>query len=65
MKVMMKANIPKEVEDTARLFLAGLSSIRQEQINTVPFPGSWTAGQVAEHILLSASGVLEVIQGAV
>jgi hypothetical protein len=61
----MKANIPKEVDDTARLFLASLSSIRQEQINTVPFPGSWTAGQIAEHILLSASGVLEVIHGPV
>ena len=34
-------------------------------VNEVPFDGSWTAGQLAEHLLLSNSGFLQVINGPV
>jgi len=61
----MKATILQETDNTSRALQAALSSIPSAQINTIPFPGSWTAGQVGEHLLLSATGVLETINGAV
>jgi hypothetical protein len=61
----MKAILVKETEVTSRILQVVLSSFPAEQINEVPFPGSWTAGQVGEHLLMSASGVLETINGSV
>jgi hypothetical protein len=61
----MDAIILKETAITTRILLVVVSSLRAEEINTVPFAGSWTAGQVGEHILLSAAGVLETINGPV
>lgn len=34
-----------------------LSGFSQEALNKVPFEGSWTAGQVAEHIIICGSGI--------
>ncbi|MBO9675328.1 MAG: DinB family protein [Sphingobacteriaceae bacterium] len=42
-----------------------LSKFDTAQINTVPFKGSWTAGQLAEHLILANSGFLQVINGSV
>jgi uncharacterized damage-inducible protein DinB len=38
-------------------FVETLSQFSQEQINKVPFEGSWTAGQVAQHILKAIHGM--------
>jgi len=43
--------------------LEALSKFSQQQINKVPFKDSWTAGQVAEHILKSATGLPDVLHG--
>jgi len=43
--------IPGEIKRTKTELLAVVSSFPQEKINTVPFAGSWTAGQVSEHLL--------------
>jgi len=61
----MNTLITKETEVTSRILQVVVSSFRAEQINTVPFAGSWTAGQVGEHLLISAEGVLETINGPV
>lgn len=42
-------------------FIQTLSKFTQEEINTVPFKGSWTAGQVARHILKSIGGMPELL----
>src|SRR5690242_7798065 len=42
-----------------------LSPLTEQMINTVPFEGSWTAGQVIEHIIKSASGLSQVCGGPV
>jgi len=42
-----------------------ISSFDEDQINLIPFEGSWTAGQVAEHILLSVSGFEKTLNGSV
>ncbi len=34
-------------------------------INLVPFKGSWTPGQLAQHVIMSDSGFIEMINGPV
>ena len=40
-----------------------IHSFMEPLINEVPFEGSWTPGQVADHILKSQKGVLQVLNG--
>lgn len=42
-----------------------LSSFNEEEINTVPFEGSWSAAQVAEHLTKSAKGIKSILSGKV
>lgn len=53
-----------ELDQTEQDFYAALASFGADQVNIVPFEGSWTAGQVAEHILLAESGIPETILGS-
>jgi len=46
----MNKEIITEFETTLSEFITTLSSFSQEQFNTHPFEGSWTAGQVGEHV---------------
>jgi hypothetical protein len=41
----------QEYTSTYRELLHLLSAFSQEQLNTVPFEGSWTAAQVGQHLL--------------
>lgn len=61
----MKNNLPDEIMETKKELLKVLNLFDKENINTVPFEGSWTGGQVAEHVLKSASGVLETLNSTV
>jgi hypothetical protein len=40
-----------------------ISSFSKEEINIVPFEGSWTAGQTAQHIILACSGLTMLFAG--
>jgi hypothetical protein len=51
-----------EMETTAGNLHKALGAFDPTTFNTVPFEGSWTAGQVAEHLLKSA-GVTAVLHG--
>jgi hypothetical protein len=53
-----------QVQVFASLFQA-LRAFDEAQFNQIPFPGSWTPAQVAEHIRKFASGTLKVIHGPV
>lgn len=57
MKTQALSDLQKASADLQNL----VSAFKPDQFNRVPFEGSWTAGQVAEHILKSYGGVLEVI----
>ena len=59
----MKNNLTGELLTTKNNLLTALDSFSNENINTVPFEGSWTGGQVARHVLKSASGVSEALNG--
>jgi hypothetical protein len=51
-----------QVESTEKKLMQTIASIKQEDINQVPFEGSWTAGQVCEHVNLSVSGVINTLK---
>lgn len=46
----MRPALIDEIDLTGSTLLRLLSSFSEKQLHTVPFEGSWTAGQVAEHI---------------
>jgi len=54
-----------EADQTFADLLQTLSSIEESKINTVPFTGSWTAGQLAQHVILSAGGFVQLLNGPV
>ena len=59
----MEKELVNEIERTASELLQVVDGFAQPVFNTVPFEGSWTPGQVAEHIYLSASGILTTVNG--
>ena len=54
----------KELDETTKELLDTVDSFSQEQFNAVPFEGSWTAAQVAEHLWKSESGIQKAVAGA-
>jgi hypothetical protein len=60
----MTQNVLQEFEEATHTFLTLLSSFDQQQINTVPFAGSWTAAQTGEHVFKSDSMLLEWLTSA-
>lgn len=56
--------ILNEFENINQRFLNLLSSFTEEQFNTVPFEGSWTAAQVGDHIAKSQSMITGLICGS-
>jgi hypothetical protein len=61
----MKNALSNEITDTKNKLLKALDLFDRDNINAVPFDGSWTGGQVAEHVLKSLSGVLQNVTGPV
>lgn len=47
-----------EIENTHNEFSNALSQFTEQKLNEIPFKGSWTAGQVAEHIIKSNKGII-------
>jgi hypothetical protein len=42
-----------------------LRLIESDQINLIPFEGSWTAGQLAQHMIMSNGAFAELLNGPV
>ena len=55
----MTTEILRLFKETTAEYIRLLSSFSQEQVNTLPFEGSWTAGQVADHINKSNAAMLQ------
>lgn len=49
-----------EIEQSVSDFVDTLSKFNDEQVNTIPFSGSWTAGQVADHLRKATYGLPDV-----
>ncbi len=60
----MANEILNELKNTTTELLKLLSTLNQEQLNAVPFEGSWTAGQLGEHLHKSYK-VAELLYGPV
>lgn len=54
-----------EMDSVLTDMIKTLSLFTEEEINTIPFEGSWTPGQVAQHIILSDSGFAALLSGPV
>jgi hypothetical protein len=59
----MKKDILNAIDETTDQLLTQIALFSQEKFNTVPFEGSWTAAQVAEHIYKSETGIPKIWQG--
>lgn len=59
----MKEQLISEFDKTTEDLFATLSLFSDEDFNTIPFEGSWTAGQVAEHLFKSESNIPGVLNG--
>ena len=53
----------KQFESTTQHLLHVISSFTQQQLNMVPFEGSWTPAQVADHIIKSQLGFTDLFCG--
>lgn len=58
-----KKELLKQFEETEQGFYNILASFTQEQLNELPFEGSWTAAQVADHLLKSKKGIPGLLTG--
>jgi hypothetical protein len=62
---MRREDIKKDIDNTFNEIIAIISGIDYKGFNTIPFEGSWTAGQLTRHVIKSASGFLDIINGPV
>jgi uncharacterized damage-inducible protein DinB len=59
----MKTALQKNIQETFKNLYEVIAGFSQEEFNTVPFKGSWTPGQIIQHILLGNSGYPELFAG--
>ncbi|KAF2340194.1 DinB family protein [Flavobacterium tistrianum] len=59
----MKSAIQNTILETYSKLGDLLSSFSKEEINIVPFEGSWTAGQTVQHIILACSDLTMLFAG--
>ncbi|WP_316814583.1 DinB family protein [Pedobacter nyackensis] len=62
---MNKREIIAALQSTITEFQELISAFDEAELNNIPFEGSWTAGQVAQHIIMANSGFGEVLNGPV
>jgi hypothetical protein len=55
----------QEFEAATNGYLDIVSGLKQDEINTVPFLGSWTAAQVTEHLCKSDDAMIKALNGPV
>ena len=59
----MNSALQQEAKDIFTDMLQILSKFKVEQLDIIPFEGSWTAGQVAEHIIKANAGIPKLCRG--
>src|SRR3954467_10976656 len=60
----MKEKIMSRLDETANELLATISLFSPDEFNKIPFEGSWTGGQVAEHLFKSEARLPKVLGSA-
>jgi hypothetical protein len=59
----MNTELQKNITDTFNELDNIIFAFNGTQLNSVPFEGSWTAGQVADHIIKSLGGISRLLNG--
>ncbi len=59
----MKTDVQKDIVETFKKLNDILSKFSENELNQIPFQGSWTPGQVVQHIILACSGFPELFAG--
>lgn len=62
---MNNDHISRQLDETFKKLMNEFDRFEPEQINLVPFAGSWTAGQLVQHLVMATSGMVDVLQGPV
>jgi hypothetical protein len=62
---MEPSEIAATIDTTMQGFNRLFASFTDEQVNTVPFEGSWTPGQLGKHISMSGRGFSQLVRGPV
>lgn len=62
-KVDLKLQLKSELDKALNQFMQLIASLDDEQLNKKPFEGSWSAGGIAEHLIMSNKGFVEIING--
>jgi len=62
---MINEEIAKEAEQTLTGLIGEVERVPAEKFNIVPFEGSWTAGQLTQHMVMSNSGFADLLNGPV
>jgi hypothetical protein len=57
--------VQREADETLAQLIQLLSKFNQEQLNAAPFESSWTAGQLAQHLIMADGGFVDMINGPV
>jgi hypothetical protein len=57
----MKEQLKKDIKSTNEELIKTISSFSQDQFNKIPFEGSWTGGEVADHLAISDSGTTKIL----
>jgi hypothetical protein len=59
----MKETVIKAYSDTMEKLVRQIARFSDKQLNEVPFEGSWTPAQVADHIYRSQAGISALLDG--
>lgn len=62
---MNKQQLRNELDGALSSLYDLFAAIPDETVNTAPFAGSWTPGQLAHHVVLTNSGFLRILNGPV
>ncbi|SER65014.1 DinB family protein [Pedobacter rhizosphaerae] len=57
-------NLIKEMQESLSTFESTFLSCPEESINKVPFSGSWTVGQLVQHMTMSNDGFADLFSGS-
>lgn len=59
----MNSDVQKDIVETFKKLNEVFSKFSENEINQIPFQGSWTPGQVVQHIILACSGFPQLFSG--
>jgi len=60
---MKRKELHIAIDETLSDLLDVVSNFNQEQFNMAPDKDSWTPGEIAQHLVLSLSGFVELMNG--